>query len=258
MALKLCGTCERHVRESDATCPYCGSEEAAKVPAPAKLNRKAMYFAAVVMTTAAVETASGCAVYGAPIDCEENDCGYVSHCRYRELEPIGTGGLRPSRKCTEESYRSISEACFRGGPGTDCSSTALPLPECARCLIGPRYGEKSNEVSSGALLSYSPLLVNTGACAAVAMGRPDCASYLTQYDFRVAQYCQNCDDPSWHSACRAAQRSAGFGASTIEAKAADECIALRDQGRAEWEPVCVGATPLESLDKVARTLCFGE
>ena len=118
MALKLCGACERHVRESDATCPYCGSGKAAPVPAPNRINRKAMAFAAVVLTTAAVESVSGCAVYGAPVDCEETDCGYVSHCRYRELEPIGMGGLMSSRQCTEESYRAIFEACFptRRGP----------------------------------------------------------------------------------------------------------------------------------------------
>lgn len=259
MALKLCSGCERHVRESDAACPYCGSAEKAKVPAQARSNRKAMLFAAAVLTTAAVETVAGCAVYGAPVDCEEEDCGYSARCRYRELAPVGTSYLRPNSSiCTEESYRAIFEACFRQGAGPECSSTALPRPECARCLIGPRPLENPADVAAGALLSFSPLIVNTGGCAAVALGRPDCAGYLTEYDFRVAQSCGECSDPSSRFACRAAEPAAMGGVSTTGAKVAAECIALRDQRRAEWEPVCVGATPVESVDKVARALCFGQ
>ena len=262
MALKLCNGCERHVRESDSTCPYCGSAQRAQVPAPARSSRKAMLFAAAVLTTTAVEAVSGCAVYGAPIepvDCEEKDCGYQARCRYRELAPVGTSYLRPNSSiCTEGSYQAIFEACFRQGAGPECSSTALPRPECARCLIGPRPLEKPADVASGALLSFTPLIVNTGGCAAVALGRPDCAGYLTEYDFRVAQACGDCSDPGSLSDCRAAQPAAMGTVSTIGAKVAAECIALRDQRRAEWEPVCVGSTPVESVDKVARALCFGQ
>lgn len=91
----------------------------------------------------------------------------------------------------------------------------------------------------------------------MALGRPDCAGYITAYDFRLAEYCGDCTDPDSLAACRAAQPPADFGASTITTKAAAECISLRDQRRAEWEPACVGATPEESLDKVAHALCFG-
>ena len=262
MALKLCNGCERHVHESDAVCPYCGSTETAQVPAPTRVNRKAMGFAAAVLTTVAVETVACSAVYGAPvepIDCEEQDCGYAARCRPRTLSSMGTGSFRiANQACTEESYQAIFQACFRQGGGTECSSTAFPQPACARCLLGPRDREAPTDVSPGALLSRAPLLVNTGACAAVALGRPNCASHLTAYDFRVAEYCADCSDPGSFSACRADQATAFSGVDKVGAQAVSECIALRDQGRAEWEPVCVGASPEETLDKVARVLCFGQ
>jgi hypothetical protein len=261
MALKLCKACERHVRDSDATCPYCGGEEAAKVPAPTRVDRKAMYFAAVVMTTAAVETVSCSSVYGAPttyVGCDGSACNYQARCERMQLSPVGERRLSlPSQACTEPVYRRLVDACVNDPSASDCPSVASSRVDCARCVIGPRGQEHPSDVPPGATLSLSPLIVNTGACAAAVLGRPDCAVHLTAHDVRVAENCSHCTDDDASSACRKAQRPTGPGTHP-EWERVLECLALRDLRRAEWEPVCVGATPEESLDKTSHVLCFGQ
>lgn len=257
MALKLCSGCERHVRESDAACPYCGSAETAPVPAPTRFNRKAMYFAAVVMTTAAAETVSCAALYGASVDCEVEDCGYPRRCQSVPVSTVGEGPLVvPNPVCTEPVYRRLVDACVRDPEASACPSAAQARPNCARCIIGPRDLEPPESVSPGATLSLSPLIVNTGACAAAMLGRLDCAASLTRYDARVANRCASCADPGSLSACRDDQRpTSSESGPTWEREL--ECLDLRDLRRAEWEPACVGATPEETLDKTAHVLCFG-
>jgi hypothetical protein len=249
MALKLCNGCERHVRESDAACPYCGSADTSPVPAPARVNRKAMYFAAIVLTTAAVETVSCSAVYGATIDCEETDCGYFARCRSVPTLGVGSGNWSSQVACSEDSYRAITHACLPDVQSSACSNEANLRASCAQCLLGTRGAERS-EVPPGALLAVDPFLPNTGACASIVLKRPECADLLTEYDSTVASYC-NCSDPGSTSACQADRRSAIQGLSKYG------CLELRDARRAEWEPLCVGATPRETLDKVAHVLCFG-
>ncbi len=257
MALKLCRGCERHVRESDAACPYCGSTETTPVPAPPRhLNRKAMAFAAVVLTTAAVETVSCVALYGASVDCEVEDCGYPRRCQGIPVSAVGQGPLVVHiPACSEPIYRRLVDACVRDPKASDCPSAAQARPDCARCIIGPRDLELPTMVSPGATLSLSPLIVNTGACAAAALGRPDCGASLTAYEARIAAHCVSCADPGSLSACRDDQKPTSSKSGPYWEREV-ECLALRDLRRAEWEPVCVGATPEETLDKVAHVLCF--
>ncbi|HQY63724.1 MAG: hypothetical protein IPF92_18555 [Myxococcales bacterium] len=84
MGLRLCASCNRHVRES--LCPFCGDTESVPLPVPhSRATRAAMVFGTATMVTAiacggTVETAdSGAApnpsptetaapVYGAPVD----------------------------------------------------------------------------------------------------------------------------------------------------------------------------------------------
>jgi hypothetical protein len=259
MALKLCNGCERHVRESDAACPYCGSVEKAQVPAEARSSRKAMYFAAVVLTTAAVETVSCSSTYGAPttfVGCDGAACDYQARCQKLRVSPVGERALSlPNQACTEPIYRRLLEACLRDPRATDCPVVARSRVDCARCVIGPRDQDPLDDVPPAAMLSLSPLVVNTGACAAAVLGRPDCAAPLTSYDVRVTENCAYCTDDDSFSACREAQRPTGPGSDPAWERVL-ECLALRDLRRAEWEPVCLGATPEESLDKTAHILCF--
>lgn len=250
MALKLCTGCERHVRESDELCPYCGSAARAKVPAQARSSRKAMYFAAAALTTAVVETVSCASVYGATIDCEETDCGYFSRCKSAPTLGVGRGKWSGEVACTEDSYRAITRACLPDVQSSTCSSEANLRSSCARCVLGAR-GAALSDVPPGALLATDPFLPNTGACASLVLKRPDCANLLTEYDSYVASYC-HCSDPGSTSACEANQRAITQGLRE------SGCLELRDARRAEWEPYCVGATPRETLDKVAHALCFGQ
>ena len=257
MALHLCNACERHVRETDATCPYCGSTETVPVPAPTRINRKAMYFAAVVMTTAAVETVSCVAMYGASVDCEDEDCGFIWRCTSAPTPTVGQGELAlPSSACTEANYRTLTDACVHDPTAFRCPSEARAHPDCARCLLGPRDLEPPALVSPGATLSLSPLIVNTGACAVATVGRPDCAAHVTRYDARVVGACSSCSDPGSLAACREAQRPTKARDERYGEQAL-ECIDLRDRLRSAWEPACMGTTPEETLDKVAHVLCVG-
>ena len=86
MSLRLCASCNRHVRES--SCPFCGATESLPLPVPhSRSSRAAMVFGTATMVTAiacggTVETGdsgtgpsptptttnSTAPVYGAPVD----------------------------------------------------------------------------------------------------------------------------------------------------------------------------------------------
>jgi len=78
MALHLCGSCSRHVRTTESTCPFCGAKDERRALASplSRATRAAMVFgaAAAVATSAACGgmTSSGdddptvVAAYGAP------------------------------------------------------------------------------------------------------------------------------------------------------------------------------------------------
>ncbi len=84
MSLRLCASCNRHVRES--CCPFCGATESLPLPVPhSRSSRAAMVFGTATMVTAiacggTVETTdsgtsptptttnSTAPVYGAPVD----------------------------------------------------------------------------------------------------------------------------------------------------------------------------------------------
>jgi len=72
MALVLCGGCERHVRETEARCPFCGRLRAASefdelsFEVPTRLSRAAILLAGAVSMTACERTAPIAQPYGAP------------------------------------------------------------------------------------------------------------------------------------------------------------------------------------------------
>jgi hypothetical protein len=77
MKLFLCATCNRHFKDSDAACPFCGATERGElvadssVTAPRRMSRVALAVGAAIGTaTALLLTACAQAAYGiaVPID----------------------------------------------------------------------------------------------------------------------------------------------------------------------------------------------
>ncbi|MBK6461816.1 MAG: hypothetical protein IPF92_12495 [Myxococcales bacterium] len=89
MSLAPCPSCSRHVRGSDASCPFC-AEPAPLVPASAvdaapAVGTRAQIFLGALTVAAVAASVAACSptpqaiapVYGAPVPVEERDAGAV-------------------------------------------------------------------------------------------------------------------------------------------------------------------------------------
>jgi hypothetical protein len=78
--LIACGECRRHVRENEATCPFCGADVAAIIAATPRWNPpKGLSRAAVVALAAATFGATACDEVGPALPAYGAPPGYVVH-----------------------------------------------------------------------------------------------------------------------------------------------------------------------------------
>ena len=178
MALNLCAHCERHVRERDETCPYCGGSTYAKVRAPvSSATRRAMFAGASVIFVAAAEGASECTVYGALIEPYDGNASLpprrtpVPDARALTcFEYAGEGfrGLAPTAHrdvCTPRDLADLEAVCLSPVHGTTaCADWTSAHPACGRCVFGALPGESAETNPLGALIpnGYQSFAPNAG------------------------------------------------------------------------------------------------
>lgn len=272
--LRLCADCERHVRASDETCPYCGGTASKGVPAPMSGSRKALYAGIGVFVLSATDGCSSVAVYGAV--CEPDDpCGAAPTARVPDAEAPpsvfvvpekcersypaetpATGGLGGGRgSCSLDEIVRLREACFGQDPrGTTCRAEAMAHAKCSSCVFGTETPFTSATLGAW-LATPQQQGPNRAACRAMAAGRPDCVVSVTLSSYCLEAVCGSCFDGRASCESAARQRACGglVSASCEEAArvpAEDPCGPSRLAG-----PLGLDDRPGRELENVAMRLC---
>ncbi len=248
MALALCSNCERHIRDADAACPFCGSSSRAAVPVPlSRATRKALFVGASLLTFGAVETACAQATYGAAVEGDfvapavdaaapraDAEPPAPMSCLEAEV-PTLDGPAKPAHvdACSADDIERALAMCKSdpGAPG--CVELREEKPDCARCILGPLPGEGRASAPLGAHPPGATLL-DGRLCGASVIGRDDCQLPLVGYFACLEGACASCDRAG-HDACysRAIEACA-----TPTSRA---CMAALD-ARPEWARDCTVRT----------------
>lgn len=257
------------MRERDATCPYCGSENRAPVPSPNLGSRAVLLFGAV-STLAAVEACTSVALYGAPGDpYVDYDAAPPPRNDGSTGEPPGpvfpdsgaacfqnlgerVNGTEPSRGrglCSAIDVSEVEARCIASPHGSEgCTAWKASHADCARCIFGPAPGEGPAPV--GALIPSGPstYMTNLGACASIVLGRLDCAVPIAKASSCTAGSC---------TTCRSEQRRSceSFADTACVGPKEGACNEALQDGYATWASTCQGATPGATFAKVATFLC---
>lgn len=183
--------------------------------------------------------------------------GSTAEACYDEELALALEGAAPtagSGKCTDAQIAGFSAACL-GASGSGCEAFIDANKDCSRCVIGPLEGDPAN-TPIGALLSVSDdlVVVNTASCAALVIGRADCALAIAEQETCLISACTACDenDEAALTQCRA-DATTGICKDVVSAA----CTQAIDARAAEWEPICLGTDFDTELAKVAKYLCGG-
>ncbi|HRH00633.1 MAG TPA: hypothetical protein PLR99_30525, partial [Polyangiaceae bacterium] len=155
--------------------------------------------------------------------------------------------------CTAAQIVGAQTACL--GPtstAATCNAYLAANRACARCIFGALSGDVPATTPVGALIPVSDATVtpNIGACAALVIGRPDCALPISQQVVCTNSACATCPDTASDDAC---QGTASLG---ICAGLGDgACNAAVDATVGTWGPRCRGAAFNDTYLKVAAVMC---
>ncbi|MBK8212461.1 MAG: hypothetical protein IPK71_01820 [Myxococcales bacterium] len=175
---------------------------------------------------------------------------------YDETAALALPGTAPTfgqNVCTQADVQSLFTACF--GPGASaatCNAFSASHPDCMRCVVGPLPGDAPATTPISALIPAgdASLMVNVGSCAALAIGRPDCAVTVPKQLTCTASACETCADEPSDTACREAAE-VGICSSTVDSA----CMAALTSTAATWSPICRGPDFVATYQKVAMALC---
>lgn len=272
--LRLCADCERHVRATDTTCPYCGGTASKGVPAPMSGSRKALYAGIGVFVLSSTDGCSSIAVYGAVCEPEDSCTTSVPTAtpdaeappsRFKVPEKCergypaqtpSTGGLGAGRgSCTEDEIKGLRDACFGQDPrGTTCRAEAMAHAKCSSCVFGTETPFASSTLGAW-LVTEQQQGPNRAACRALQAGRPDCVVSVTLSSFCLEAVCGGCFES--RASCESAARERACGglvsASCEEAaqvRADDPCGPLVLAG-----PLGLDGRSARDLENVAMRLC---
>ena len=134
MALRLCSGCSRHVRATDAACPFCGDAGRAAVPSPvSRATRAAMVFGGAAMVSTAVACSSATPLYGAPAPDASADTG-------ADASPAPPyGAVPPPDAAPDTGGRDAAPVPLYGAvPPPDAAADAAP--DAADASPAPLYG----------------------------------------------------------------------------------------------------------------------
>ena len=140
---------------------------------------------------------------------------------YDETAALALQGTAPTfgqNVCTQADVQALFNACF--GPSASaasCDAFSASNPDCMRCVLGPLPGDVAATTPIAALIpaGEASLMVNIGSCAALAIGRPDCAVTVPKQLTCTASACETCADETSDEACREAAE-VGICSSTVD------------------------------------------
>ena len=172
---------------------------------------------------------------------------------YIERDALGLRGTVPSsgaNKCSGRQIVDFKKTCI-GGTAGQCTAYINANKDCARCMLGALKGDTPEATPHPALLPIGRTIVtpNVVGCAALVLGRPDCAMKLTQHVVCTESACASCD-PEEGAECNS-KAIAAICKTTVD----DACESTVSAGQAQWEPICRGKTFDDTYPKVAAYLC---
>lgn len=236
-------------------------------------TRRAMFAGASVVFVAAADGACSQAVYGAPgepypfSDGGAHDAADVPAARDTGLPPdanpltcfVNAGealrGLPPKANrdvCTPQDLVDVEAACLRDAHSSKaCTDWTSAHPNCGRCIFGALPGESPDAVPLGALtpMDSQTLVASLGSCAAVVLGRPDCALPIARANLCRSGGCATCTGPA-KATCSSYADSQG-----CETVLTVECRKILRDSFAVWGSICQGASAASTFTKVAEYLC---
>lgn len=268
MALFLCSSCDRHLREDAVTCPFCSATTRAEVPPETRTNRTAIVLG-VASVVLAVESVACSAVYGAPgwVDPPEPSRPDASSTDAAFVPPTPTGpacydpgniepivGVPPTLAqgvCTSSALTALADACLDGGPS--CPTAIAADRTCAACALGPYAGRSGPTAPLGAIVPAGgdAVAAATTTCAALVIGRPDCAVSAQRAVTCVTTACASCSASDLTTCAPRAEAAACSSAFTV----ARSCLDAIEARRGEWLGRCTGRTTRDGFLAVARELC---
>lgn len=192
---------------------------------------------------------------GGPADGGRKDGGATSTC-YEPGDAILLPGTPPTASqshCSDAELAGLRTACLGvASSAAACDAQFAVNPACARCVFGALPGENAATTPIPAIIPTSDdaIAPNIAACAALVIGRPDCAAPLARRVSCTRSACATCVDQAAEDAC-VASAEAGVCSGTIDIA----CTNAINAAQATWTPVCRGVTFEESYLKVGRYLC---
>jgi hypothetical protein len=169
------------------------------------------------------------------------------------LAQEGTAPVRGAGKCTDAQITELDQKCL-GSAATACDPFIAANKDCARCILGALDGDNAATTPIGALISVSEDSVapNTASCAAIFIGKPECAAKLAIQEVCLASACALCETDATDASCRK-EAAAGVCKTVIDAT----CTQAIESRAAEWQAACSGADFETTYPKVAKFLCGG-
>ena len=162
----------------------------------------------------------------------------------------GVAPVRGSGKCAAGKIAEFKAACL--GSGSNCQAFIDANKDCSRCIIGGLQGDDPKTTPIGALIPVSEDSVspNTAACAAIVIGKPECAVKLAGQVTCTASACATCEDEASDTDC-SNKAAAGICKSTID----EACNKAVNDAASQWQTLCRGANFDEGYAKVAEFFC---
>ena len=173
---------------------------------------------------------------------------------YRPPPGFMRASIHPG-KCTPAQISDARTNCPSLG-GAGCDAFIKTNPDCARCMFGALNGEAFSATPIPALIPTSRatnVTPNIAACAALVIGRPDCAVKLTEQVVCTESACATCESAAASNECSAIARAAVCRAVTDSV-----CFAAVNAATAQWQPICFGTSLDDTYFKVATYLCGSE
>lgn len=162
----------------------------------------------------------------------------------------GTAPAAGTNKCTSGQIGEFKTKCLGAG-ATGCDAFIEANKDCGRCIFGKLQGD-TTDAPMPALIPVSDDSVspNIASCAALVIGRPDCAIKLTEQVVCTSSACSTCESDADDTAC-SAKASEGICKQTID-KACNDAV---NAAAAQWQPICRGTAFDDTYVKVANYMC---
>lgn len=165
----------------------------------------------------------------------------------------GTPPTAAQSHCSEADLTGLRTACLGAtSSAATCDAQLAANPACGRCVFGALPGENAATTPIPAVIPISDdsLAPNIAACAALVIGRPDCAAPLARKVSCTSSACATCVDQAAEDACTATAE-AGVCSGTVDIG----CTSAINAAQATWAPICRGVGFDDSYLKVGRYLC---